>query len=71
MGRVDLRDEVVEALVRRTGHGKSLIAQLAAEDLEVRRSAVVAWTDCDSSITALVNTLSEESLAVEAACALG
>ena len=43
MGRVDLRDEIIEALVR---HGSAtvelLISQLTAEDLEVRRSAVVA-----------------------------
>ncbi|HEU4795339.1 MAG TPA: HEAT repeat domain-containing protein, partial [Pyrinomonadaceae bacterium] len=43
MGRDDLRDEIIEALVR---HGSAtsdlLIAQLGAEDLEVRRSAVVA-----------------------------
>jgi HEAT repeat protein len=73
MGRVDLRDEIIEALVR---HGSTtldlLIAQLTAEDLEVRRSAVVALGRIgDSSATsALVNTLSEESLAVDAANAL-
>jgi HEAT repeat protein len=43
MGQADLRDEVIDALVR---HGSTtinlLIAQLDAEDLEVRRSAVVA-----------------------------
>src|SRR5689334_8559158 len=43
LGRVDLRDEIIDALVR---HGSAnsdlLIAQLKAEDLEVRRSAVVA-----------------------------
>ena len=73
MGRVDLRDEIIEALVR---HGSTtldlLIAQLTAEDLEVRRSAVVALGRIgDSRATpALVNTLSEESLAIEAANAL-
>lgn len=73
MGRVDLRDEIIEALVR---HGSStsdlLIAQLTAEDLEVRRSAVVALGRIgDANATsALINTLSEESLAIEAANAL-
>jgi HEAT repeat protein len=74
MGRVDLRDEIIEALVR---HGSAtselLISQLTAEDLEVRRSAVVALGRIgDSSATpALVNTLSDESLAIDAANALG
>ena len=74
MGRVDLRDEIVEALVR---HGPAtlelLIAQLSDEDLEVRRSAVVALGRIgDPSATlALVETLSDESLAVDAANALG
>jgi HEAT repeat protein len=73
MGRDDLRDEVTDALVR---HGSAtldlLIAQLTAEDLEVRRSAVVALGRIgDSRATAaLVNTLKEESLAIEAANAL-
>jgi HEAT repeat protein len=73
MGRVDLRDEIIEALVR---HGSTtldlLIAQLTAEDLEVRRSAVVALGRIgDASATsALVNTLNEESLAIDAANAL-
>ena len=74
MGRVDLRDEIIEALVR---HGSTtvdlLISQLSAEDLEVRRSAVVALGRIgDSSATAaLVNILDDESLAVDAANALG
>ena len=74
LGRVDLRDEIIEALVR---HGSAtselLIAQLTSEDLEVRRSAVVALGRIgDSSATpALVNSLSDESLAVDAAEALG
>ncbi len=73
MGRVDLRDEVIEALVR---HGSAtlnlLISQLTAEDLEVRRSAVVALGRIrnSSATPALVNTLKEESLAIEAANAL-
>lgn len=73
MGRAELRDEIIEALVR---HGSTtvdlLVAQLSAEDLEVRRSAVVALGRIgDSSATsALVNTLREESLAVETASAL-
>jgi HEAT repeat protein len=74
MGRVDLRDEIIEALVR---HGSStvdlLLSQLTAEDLEVRRSAVVALGRIgDARVTAaLVNTLSDESLALDAANALG
>lgn len=74
MGRVDLRDEIVEALVR---HGSAtaglLISQLQAEDLEVRRSAVVALGRIgDASATsALVNTLGDKFLAIDAAHALG
>jgi HEAT repeat protein len=74
MGRVDLRHEIIEALVR---HGSStmdlLMAQLTAEDLEVRRSAAVALGRIgDSNATpALVNVLSDESLASDAAHALG
>jgi HEAT repeat protein len=74
MGRVDLRDDIVEALVR---HGSTtvdlLIAQLSAEDLEVRRSAVVALGRIrDASATsAIVKTLDDESLAIDAANALG
>ena len=73
MGRVDLRDEIIEALVR---HGSAtldlLVAQLSAEDLEVRRSAVLALGRIgDSSATAaLVNTLGDEPLAIDAANAL-
>ena len=73
MGQPDLRDEIIEALVR---HGSTtvelLIKQLDAEDLEVRRSAVVALGRIgDSRATpALVNTLREESLAIDAANAL-
>ena len=73
MGRADLRNEIIEALVQ---HGSAtlelLIAQLTAEDLEVRRSAVVALGRIgDSSATpALINTLSEESLTIDAADSL-
>jgi HEAT repeat protein len=73
MGRIDLRNEIIEALVR---HGPAtlnlLTSQLSAEDLEVRRSAVVALGRIgDSSATsALVNTLSDEALAIDAANAL-
>lgn len=73
MGRADLRDEIIEALVR---HGSTnvelLTAQLSSEDLEIRRSAVVALGRiADASATpALVNTLREESLAIDAANAL-
>jgi HEAT repeat protein len=73
MGRPDLRDEIIEALVR---HGSAtvelLISQLTAEDLEVRRSAVVALGRIgDSAATpGLVNTLNDDSLAIDAANAL-
>lgn len=74
MGRVDLRDEIVEALVR---HGSEtvdlLVSQLTAEDFEVRRSAVVALGRVgDSRATpALVDMLGAESLAIDVANALG
>jgi HEAT repeat protein len=74
MGREDLRDEIIDALVR---HGSAtlelLIAQLTSDELEVRRSAVVALGRIgDASATvALINTLNEESLAIDAANALG
>jgi HEAT repeat protein len=74
MGRADLRDEIIAALVR---HGSAtvelLLAQLKSEDLEVRRSAVVALGRIrDTSATpALVESLTDESLAIEAANALG
>ncbi|HEU4766222.1 MAG TPA: HEAT repeat domain-containing protein [Pyrinomonadaceae bacterium] len=73
MGREDLREEIIEALVR---HGSAtfdlLIPQLTSEDLEVRRSAVVALGRLrDPRATPpLVNTLREESLAIDAANAL-
>jgi HEAT repeat protein len=73
MGRVDLRDEIIEALVR---HGSTtvelLTSQLTAEDLEVRRSAVVALGRIGdpSAVPAVVNTLNDESLAIDAANAL-
>jgi HEAT repeat protein len=73
MGREDLRDEIIEALVR---HGRAtldlLIAQLGAEDLEVRRAAVVALGRIgDMKATrAVVDKLSDESLTIEAANAL-
>jgi HEAT repeat protein len=74
LGRADLRDEVIEALVR---HGSAtselLTEQLTSEDLEVRRSAVVALGRIgDANATpALVNALNDESLAIDAANALG
>ena len=73
MGRIDLRDEIIDALVR---HGSAilelLISQLEAEDLEVRRSAVVALGRIgDARATAaLVKTLRDESLTIDAAGAL-
>lgn len=74
MGRVDLRDEIIEALVL---HGSAtvelLIGQLKSEDLEVRRSAVVALGRIgDSTATpALIESLNDESLAIDVANALG
>jgi HEAT repeat protein len=74
MGRLDLRDDIIEALVH---HGSTtvelLIAQLSAEDLEVRRSAAVALGRIGDAraTSALVQTLNDESLAIEAATALG
>jgi HEAT repeat protein len=73
MGRVDLRDEIIEALVR---HGSTtvelLTSQLNAEDLEVRRSAVVALGRIGDSraVPGVVNTLGDEALAVDVANAL-
>jgi HEAT repeat protein len=73
MGRDDLRDEIIEALVR---HGSAtvdlLISQLTAEDLGVRRSAAVALGRIgDSSATsALVNALTDEPVAIDATNAL-
>jgi HEAT repeat protein len=73
LGRVDLRDDIIDALVR---HGSAtsdlLIAQLTAEDLEVRRSAAVALGRLGDSraTSALVKTLDDEALAIEAANAL-
>ncbi|HKR23468.1 MAG TPA: HEAT repeat domain-containing protein, partial [Pyrinomonadaceae bacterium] len=73
MGRQDLRDEIIEALVE---HGRAtfdlLVPQLTAEDLEIRRSAVVALGRLgDSRATLpLVNTLREESLTIDAVNAL-
>jgi HEAT repeat protein len=73
MGRDDLRDEIVEALVR---HGPAtselLVAQLAAEDLEIRRAAVVALGRIGDlrATPALLDKLADESLAIEAANAL-
>ncbi len=74
MGRLELRDEIIEALVR---HGSAtvdlLIAQLESEDLEVRRSAVVALGRIGDSKAspALVDMLSDDSVAIEVANALG
>lgn len=73
MGRADLRDEIIEALVRQGSTNVDLLmTQLSSEDLEVRRSAVVALGRIsDTSATAaLVNTLREDSLAIDAANAL-
>jgi HEAT repeat protein len=74
MGRDDVRDEIIEALVR---HGSAtvelLIAELKSQDLEIRRSAVVALGRIgDATATpALVESLDDESLAIDAANALG
>jgi HEAT repeat protein len=73
MGRDDLRDEIIEALVR---HGSAtfdlLLPQLSSEDFEVRRSAVVALGRIGDprATPALVKMLRDESLAIDAANAL-
>ena len=73
MGRAELRDEIVAALVQ---HGSTsldlLVTQLAADDFEVRRSAVVALGRIGDvrAASALVNTLADKSLAVDAAYSL-
>src|SRR5687768_16344351 len=73
MGRDDLRHEIIDALVR---HGNAtlnlLITQLDAEDLEVRRSAVIALGRIgDSRATLpLSNLLREEDLAIDTANAV-
>lgn len=73
MGRDDLRHEIIDALVR---HGNAtlnlLITQLEAEDLEVRRSAIIALGRIgDSRATLpLSNLLREEDLAMDTANAL-
>jgi HEAT repeat protein len=73
MGRGDLRHEIIDALVR---HGNAtlnlLITQLEAEDLEVRRSAVIALGrigDARATLP-LSNLLREEDLAIDTANAL-
>ena len=73
MGREDLRDEIIEALVRHgRGTANLLLTQLTAEDLEVRRAAVVALGRIgDTKATsAVVDKLGDESLAIDAANAL-
>ena len=73
MGRLDLRNEIIDAITR---HGTAtvdlLITQLTAEDLEVRRSAAVALGRIGdaNAVPALINTLGDESVAIEAANAL-
>ncbi len=73
MGRNDLRDQIIEALVQ---HGSAtvdlLIEQLQSEDLEVRRAAVVALGRIGDAraTTPLLNTLSDESLAIDTANSL-
>lgn len=73
LGSVDLRDEIIDALVRHgSANSELLVAQLESEDLEVRRSAIVALGRIgdERATPALVNMLDEESLAIEAANAL-
>lgn len=74
MGRVDLRNEIIDALVQHGGATVNLlIGQLTAEDLEVRRSAAIALGRIGdaNAAPALINALSDESLAIDAANALG
>ena len=73
MGRTDLRNEIIESMVR---HGQDtvdlLISQLESEDLEVRRSAVVALGRIgDAKATSpLLSALGDEALVIETANAL-
>jgi HEAT repeat protein len=73
MGRTDLRNEIIESLVQ---HGQDtvdlLISQLDSEDLEARRSAVVALGRIgDAKATApLLIALRDEALTIEIANAL-
>jgi HEAT repeat protein len=74
LGRADLRDEIVEALVKQgPGILDLLIAQLNAEDAEVRRAAVVALGRIGDvkATPALLEILTDEQHASEAAIALG
>lgn len=74
LGRADVRNEIVEALVRHgAGVTDLLIEQLDAEDLEIRRSAVVALGRIGDAraTTALVRVLDEDpELAIPTASAL-
>ncbi|HEY0170064.1 MAG TPA: HEAT repeat domain-containing protein [Pyrinomonadaceae bacterium] len=74
LGRADARGEVIEALVR---HGRRvtdlLVEQLGSEDLEIRKSAVVALGRIGDAgaTTALVEVLDEDpELVIPAADAL-
>jgi HEAT repeat protein len=74
LGHAEVRDEIVEALVRHgTGTLKLLIEQLDAEDVEVRRAAVIALGRIGdaTAIPALLRILEDESQAVDVAQALG
>lgn len=74
LGRQDLRDEIVEALVK---HGAGildlLLVQLEAEDAEVRRAAVVALGRIGdaNATTSLLEVLNDDLHASQAAIALG
>jgi HEAT repeat protein len=64
LGRTDVRNEIVEALVRHgAGVTDLLIEQLDAEDLEIRRSAVVALGRIGDAraTSALIRVLHEDS----------
>src|SRR6201988_1457372 len=73
LGRIDLRDEVIAALV---SHGSGtvdlLIGQLKAEDMEVRRSAVLALGRIGNSkaTPALLEIIDDESLTIDVANSL-
>lgn len=74
LGRPEVREEILEALVRHgSGTVKLLIEQLDAEDVEVRRAAVIALGRIgDATATMpLVKMLHDDSQAVDAAIALG
>jgi HEAT repeat protein len=73
LGSAEVRNEVIETLVRHGGQVKGLLCeQLEAEDLDTRRAAVIALArigDPDT-VPVLIRALSDPDVTVEAATAL-